>query len=213
MLRHPPEGDSFQIAEKQRRITDRRQAAAHVRNQKNKKYHVMGRHTVFVHPQPGANQQHGRARGAKQIGHHRAQEQEGHVRQRRGLAFHTDVNAAGYDEQRADQNDETRVFVGCVPYAFAGIEANPIINQGHRAQHAGHFRVMFAPPAREKQRRQRHRREQKSKRQNHPGVRMNRMFHAATLRTCAKQGQPETAPTPPLLISCFPRPFAISFSP
>ena len=106
MFGDPPEWNSLQVAKKQWRVANRRETAAHVGDDEDKKNDVVRRETVFVHPQPGADQQHGRAGGPEKIGKYRADEQKDHVGQRRRFAFHIDVNAAGDDEQRADQNDE-----------------------------------------------------------------------------------------------------------
>jgi hypothetical protein len=74
--RDPPERDALQKTEEQRRVADRREAAAGVRDDKNKKHDVMRRHAGLIHADPRADQQHGRAGGAKDIGQKRAAQQK-----------------------------------------------------------------------------------------------------------------------------------------
>ena len=111
IFRDPPERHALQIAEKQRRVADGRKAAADVGHDENEKDDVMRRDAVLVHPNPRADQQHGRAGGAQNIGDDCADEQKNDVGQRRGLAFDADVDAAGNDEERADERDEAGVIV------------------------------------------------------------------------------------------------------
>ena len=178
MFRHPPKRNPLKVTQEQRRIPDRRQAAAHIRHDENEKDHVMRGDAIFVHAQPGADEQHGRAGRAEQIGQERADQQEHDVCQGRGLAFQADVNAAGDDEQRGDQDDETDVFACGVPDAIVCLEADQVVQQRHGAERIRRLRIMFLPPVGQKQRRQSDTGEQDHERQNHPGVGMDGMFHA-----------------------------------
>src|SRR6266566_1667137 len=58
ILRHPPEGDAFEIAKEKRRITNRGEAAAYVGDDKDEKNHVMPGEAVLVHPEPRTDEQH-----------------------------------------------------------------------------------------------------------------------------------------------------------
>ena len=66
-----------------------------------------------IRPQPRTNQQHGRARRFR--AHWpatAAQRQEKHIGRRRRLPLDRNVNAAGNDIERTDQDDETQVILG-----------------------------------------------------------------------------------------------------
>ena len=77
----------------------------------------MRRDAVFVHPNPRTNQQHGRAGRAQKIRNDRADEQKNNIGQRRRLAFHMDVNAAGNHKQRADEHNKADIIVRHVEHA------------------------------------------------------------------------------------------------
>src|SRR2546427_13089901 len=55
LLDDPPKGDSLEVAKKERGIAHRREAAANIRNDENKKDDVVARQAIFVHSQPGTN--------------------------------------------------------------------------------------------------------------------------------------------------------------
>jgi hypothetical protein len=117
MFRHPPKGNPLQITKKQWRITDGRQTAADVCDDENEKNDVMRRDAVLVHPYPRADQEHGRPGRTQKIRQDGADEQKNHIAQRRRLAFHVDMNAAGNHKQRPDEHDETDVIMRHVQHA------------------------------------------------------------------------------------------------
>jgi len=119
----------------------------------------MRRDAGSVHLYPRADKQHGCAGGAEDVGDDGADEQENDVRQRSGFAFGADVNAAGHDEQRADQRDETDVFMGRLCEAVCVVQGQQIIARRDRAEAERYFGVMPQPPAWRKDRRGRHRAE------------------------------------------------------
>ncbi len=92
--------------------------------------------------------------GAQQIGDDRADEQEDHVGQRRGLALDVDVDAAGHDEQRADQRDEADVLLRGVQNGGGGRlgQDEQVIAQRDQRQSDGHLGIVAAPPVGEEQR-------------------------------------------------------------
>jgi len=164
MLGHPPERNSFQITEKQRRVTDGCEATAHVRHDENEKHDVMRRDAVFVHPNPRTDEQHRSARGAQQVGDDGADEQKDHVRHRCGFAFDVDVNAARDDEQRADERDEAYIFVPHVQHTLVSVQAEEIVAKRNGAEPKRYFGIMFRPPVGKEKRCQRNRRQQRHKR-------------------------------------------------
>ena len=176
MLRHPPEGNPLQITQKQWRIANGRQAAAHVRHDENKENDVVRGDAVLVHPQPRPDQEHGRAGRAQNICQDGADQQKNHIDQRRRLAFDIDVDAAGNHKQRADQQDETGVIVRHVQHAVRRPQHQKVIAQGNDAETERDLGIMPGPPMRGEQRRQGDGAEQQRKRQNHPRIGRHDVF-------------------------------------
>ena len=146
MLRHPPKWHALQIAEKQRRITDGRQAAADIGDDENKKNDVMRRDAILVHPDPGPDQEHRRAGCPQKICEHRADEQKNHIGQRCRLALDVDVNAAGDDKQRADQQDEADVVFRDMPHPARRSQDQKVIAERDGAESERNLGVMPQPP-------------------------------------------------------------------
>ena len=89
---------------------------------------------VLVHPNPGRIEQHRSAGGAQEVGQQRAQQQEQRVDMRRRLPFDVNVNAAGDDEQRADQHDEAHVLTSHVQYPLISVQPKDIVEQSDRPE-------------------------------------------------------------------------------
>jgi len=148
---------------------------------------------ILVHPQPGADEQHGRARGAEEVGQDRADAQEHDVGPRRGLAPHDDVNAPRDHVKRADQRDEADVLVRDLRHAVLGAQPHQVIHQRQAAQPQRHFRIMLGPPSRCQQRGQGNDAQQRHEGADHPRIRLNQVFcHARSLETRGEHGQTES---------------------
>ena len=146
VLQRPPEGHTAQVAKKERRVADGREAAAHVADDEDEEDDVKRGDAILVHPNPRADEQHGRAGGADEVGQHRADEQEDAVHERRGLALHADVDAAAHHEERADERDEADVFVRHVEHPPRRAQREDVVERGDEAKADGDVMIMMLPP-------------------------------------------------------------------
>ncbi len=111
MRRRPEEVDPAQEAEEERRVTERRQRAADIRNQENEKDHDMDVVApVVVRPQQGPDHDHRGAGGADDASHHRADGEDDRVGARRAVQIAGDQDAARDREEREEQDDEGQIF-------------------------------------------------------------------------------------------------------
>ena len=78
----------------------------------------------------------------------------------------TDVDAAGNDEQRANERDETDIFVGGLTQTVRIMHNKKITACGEGAEAKCDLGIMQQPPARRKNWRDRHRAEQQHERQH-----------------------------------------------
>ena len=135
MGKRPEEGDPLQESEEQWRVSDGREAAADIGNQKDEKDGVESREAVSVHPDPGTDQEHRGARGADEVGKHGAAEQKEKIPQRGGLALHAEMDATRHDEEGGHQDQEASVFMQCVPDPGSFVQSNEIVSCHHGAEH------------------------------------------------------------------------------
>ena len=127
---------------------------------------------IPVHPDPRANHQHRRARGADEVGEHGADQQEGHVDPWGRLAFHLDVNAAADDIEGAHQRHEADVFLRRMGQCDAIVQSEAIVARSDRAQGQCHFWVVMLPESRSEHGAEGDAQEQDRKRQHHQRVRL-----------------------------------------
>ena len=109
ILEHPEERNSFQVTEEQRRVSDRRERAPDIANDKNKKYHMKTLHPVLIRREKRTDQDHRRSGCSQHVRCHRADGQQHRVRSWRRFAPGTDMNPARDDEKRADEGYEPEV--------------------------------------------------------------------------------------------------------
>jgi hypothetical protein len=146
MFKHPPERYTLEVAQKQRRITNRCEATAHVAHHENEEDDVKCRDAVFVHPNPRANHQHRGAGGSDEVGEHGANKKEQAVDGRRGFAFDPDMNPAGHDEERTNERDEADVFVGDMKHATAVLQKADVVNDRDQTQCHRDLGIVMFPP-------------------------------------------------------------------
>jgi hypothetical protein len=157
----PEERHAAQVAEKQRRIADRGQGSADIRDDEDEEHDMIGAHPELVHPDPRANQDHRRARGADDVGGHRAEGEETHVGQRRRPAFHGEMDATGDDEQGTDEGDERAIVAQRLGDRGRAVGDGRKIVDGHdEAQPKRDEVIGLVPPTFHARRRERHRRDQ-----------------------------------------------------
>ena len=107
-----------------------------------------------------------------------------------GLAFDVNVYAAGDDIQRADQNNEVKVFKPDMSHALPRMQNKNIIEDGYDCERTRYFRIMPAPPFLKVQRPHRDRGQQQPERQNCPWIRLNNsMTHGRRLWMRSKARQ------------------------
>ena len=114
MRRGPEEIHPAQEAEEERRVAQRRQRAADVRDQEDEEHHDMDVVApVVVGAQHRADHDDRGAGRADEARHQRADRQQGGVRRGRAVQVAHDQDAAGDREQREEQDDERDVFEQC----------------------------------------------------------------------------------------------------
>jgi hypothetical protein len=145
MPEHPPERDAFDKTEEERRISDRGKAAAGVSDDENKEDGVESGEAVAIHPNPRANEEHRCAGGADDIGGDGAAEEEEDVRPRLRAAANGNPDAAGDDEEGADESDEGNVIVKQMTDAQRAFQDEQIIGDRDGAEGDGDLMVMPLP--------------------------------------------------------------------
>ncbi len=166
--RSPPEWDAHEVAQKERGVADGGEAASDVGDDKDEEDNVVGSDAVLVHAQPGPNEEHGGAGGAKQVGDNGADKKKDHIDVGRGFALDGDVNAARDDKQGADQGDETEVLMRGVPNPTRLMEPEEVISDDNNREAADDFRIVAAPPIGKPERSESNRRQEEAKgRQQH----------------------------------------------
>lgn len=198
VLQRPPEGHTAQVAKKERRVADGCEAAAHVADDEDEEDDVKCGDAILVHPNPRADEQHGRAGGADEVRQHRADEQEEAVRERRGLAFHADVNAAAHYEERADERDEADVFVRHVEHPPGRAQHEGVVERREEAEADGDVMIMMLPPMLVEEGPERDGRQQQREGEHHPGCGLGVAPAAASRGTTAANIAVDEAISPPV---------------
>ncbi len=131
-----------------------------------------------VHTQERADQQHAGARGADDVGEHGAEAEQGGVACRRGSQVAAEHDASRDRVERAEEEDERDVLFHRVPQSDAAglrIEAEQVDGRRDR-QCPGHDRLVQVdmPPVAGDQRQQRHREQERGKRDDTRRVRGKR---------------------------------------
>ncbi len=161
MVEQPEKRHAAKVAEKQWRIADGGERPAAVGHDEDEEDHVKRADADLVHADPRPDQHHRRARRADKIGRHRADGQKHHVLQRRGLALHLEVDAAGHDKQRADEADEREILVqGVRHHRAAAGQLHQVDRHHQQAQADGDVGIIMLPNVLRPRRRQRHDRDQ-----------------------------------------------------
>ena len=187
VLQRPEERNATQVAEEQRRVAQRRQAAAHVGDHKDEEHDDV--HLALA-PQVGtkqrADEQHGGARRADPAGKERADEQQDDVVLRRADDGTAHENAAGDDEQAQQQHDERDVVaddgLGELLRARLGTEADSERHQEHERPKRGGEELVFLPPLPFYQRHDRDRQEHAHKGDDAPDRQHLSKFHMLPIR-------------------------------
>ena len=110
-LQRPQERHAAEVAQEQRRIAQRQQAATAVADGENEKDHrVADVLPLAVGLQQRADQQHGRPGGADEAGQHRARREERRIRRRVGPQVAFDANPAADRVEREQQGDEGNIL-------------------------------------------------------------------------------------------------------
>jgi hypothetical protein len=161
MLDQPEKRHAAQVAQKQGRIPDRGERAAAIRNDKDKKHHMVGADADLVHPDVGPDQHHRGAGGADEVGQDRADQQQHDVVPRRRLALDPEVDAPRHHEQGTHQSDERKVFVRRMPQRRRPVRhAHEIKSTDQRRQRQRRVRMIPFPEVLQSRRRQRHDRDE-----------------------------------------------------
>ena len=148
MPRDPPEWNTFQESDQQRRIAHWRQASAHVRHNENEKNNVMRRDAGSVEIQPRSHQQHGRARRAEEVRGQAAQRQEKRIAPRRSHSTRAQMDAAANDVKRPYQRDKSgkilRRMLDRVPGPRR--QNKDVVTDRDRRETQRQFGIMLFPP-------------------------------------------------------------------
>ena len=122
---------------------------------------MVGADADLVHPDEGPDQDHRRARGADEIGHHRADREKDHVVERRRLALDLEMDASRNDKQRTDEADEGEILPGRMQHGGRAIRQTQHKIPGHGQSEGDRcVRIIVFPEMLDRRRRQRHRRDQ-----------------------------------------------------
>src|SRR5664280_3604204 len=115
----------------------------------------MGGDPVSVGPDPGPDEQHGRAGGAEDVGQQGAGGQEEHVGRGSCFSLDADVDAAGHDEEGAYQCDEADIFTGGVEHARGCLQREYVVQDDECGEAKADSWIIFSPPFREEEWRER----------------------------------------------------------
>ena len=146
----PRERNTVQVAEEQRRVTERSQYAATVRDDEDREQdRVHAVLTFLVRLQERADQQHSRAGRPDKRGQQAADRQEDRVIARGRLNVAGQVNAAGDHEQREEQRNELHVLhARGNEGAVAGLHEQPDCRRHAESERDGQLRGFLFPPVR-----------------------------------------------------------------
>ena len=109
-FQRPEKVDALEEAEKQRRVSERRERAADVGDQEDEEHEdVDVVAAVLVRPDDRSNQHHGGAGRAEKACRQGAEGEHRRVRGRRADEIAADADAAGNNEQREQQDDEGQI--------------------------------------------------------------------------------------------------------
>ena len=172
LLHHPPEGNPPEVAEKKRWVANGREATADIADNENEKDDVKSRDTVFIHTNPRANKEHRGAGGSYEISKDRSDEQKKAIHERFCFAFNVDVDPSSDYEQRADEYDETGIFLRDVEHASGIVEEKDVVGCGDCAQAHRHFGEMSLPPMEIDEWHERNSQEHRHKGQDHQRMRL-----------------------------------------
>ena len=174
MLRGPEKWNTFEVAQKERGIADRRESTANVAHDENEKDHVESRDAEFVHADPRTDHEHGGPGRADEVRDHCPDREEDGVAQRGGFAAHADVHPTGHDKKRPDERDEADVFVGHIEQAVTFAQNEKVVSAGEEPQGHGNPVVVFFPPVQIDERHQRDAEQDHAERNDHKRIRLDR---------------------------------------
>ena len=110
MARGPEKAHALEEAEKERRVTERREGTANIGHQKNKE--DKGMHfalAVFIGADERTDKQHGRPRRPHEIREHRTERKKGRIDDRTADKAAAHMNTTCHDKERADKNQKRQI--------------------------------------------------------------------------------------------------------
>src|SRR5438477_2984437 len=172
MLRHPPERDTFKIAEQKRRA-ERGESAADVADDENEKRGVERTVAATIKPHPGPQEQNRGAGGADDIGKQATAEKKKRIGRRFGAAAHADVDAAREDKDRTDEHNETDVIARLMQQSLRLPQDECVVGHGNSSEHDGNKMIMPFPMMLQNEGQQRDAKQHRHKGQQHERVRLD----------------------------------------